>query len=955
MMYLDLVLNLALLVALSVISGFIEKRRSRKTRYGALLQGFLFGSVAVIGMLRPLNLGPGLFFDGRSVMVSLCALFFGPWAAAIAVAMAIACRIGIGGVGTLTGVMVTLSTAGVGWLARRTLHPDLMPPDAKNLYFFGLAVHLVMIGMMFITLPLNTAWDVVQRIGPPVLLLYPLATVLAGKILSDQISAHHHLETLRQTRQYLDITLQSIGDAIIATTTAGEIRMMNAAAETLTGWSRDQAVGRSLTAVFHIIHAETRKPIENPVEKVLTKGAIVGLGNHTALIARDGTERQIADSAAPIMDESGRVIGVVLVFRDVTQRYRMQQALIQSEENYRKLFDDHAAVKLIIDPESGQIIHANHAAASYYGWSREALMRMKIQDINTASPQDVAIEMKKAESLNRIHFEFRHRLVDGSIRDVEVFSSRVLMREGEYLHSIIHDITDRKRAEARQQAGEKRMTAILQAVADPIVVYDINGCPLFINPAFTSLFGWTMEELQGKPIPFVPEDQKAATAEKIREMIASRSTVRMETRRLTKGGETIDMLVSASPIYNADGKSDGFVASLTDVTQIREMEKQIQQAQKMEAIGSLAGGIAHDFNNLLFPISGLTQMLMWDTPKDSSTYKDLNKIFDAVGRASELVKQILAFSRRAETNKSPVILQPIVKEVFHLTRSTIPANIDMVLQLEPQSIRVLADSTQMHQILMNLITNAYHAVERSGGSIHIELMEVLLEKNCPIRGTSLPAGKYALIRVSDTGQGIDPAILDRIFDPYFTTKPQGKGTGLGLSVVHGIVKASGGDIRVESRLDDGTVFYVYLPLLREGRMIRKKPDTAPLPAGSERILLIDDEVQIVDMATKLLQRQGYRVTGMTDSMAALADFIVDPSRYDLIVTDMAMPKLTGEALSKKILGIRPDIPIILCTGYSETIDEKAAKAIGIQGFFNKQGVTQALSGLIRNLLDRTQG
>ena len=270
-MYIDLVLNLSLLVALSVISGFIEKRRSRKTRRGALMQGLLFGSVAVIGMLRPLNLGPGLFFDGRSVMVSLCALFFGPWAAAIAVVMAIACRIGIGGVGTLTGVMVTLSTAGVGWLARRVMNPDIMPPDAKRLYFFGLAVHLVMIGMMFFTLPLHTAWDVVQRVGPPVLLLYPLAAVLAGKILSDQISTLHHIETLRQTRQYLDITLQSIGDAIIATNTSGEIQMMNAAAETLTGWPRDQAIGQSLTAVFHIIHAETRKTVENPVEKVFRR------------------------------------------------------------------------------------------------------------------------------------------------------------------------------------------------------------------------------------------------------------------------------------------------------------------------------------------------------------------------------------------------------------------------------------------------------------------------------------------------------------------------------------------------------------------------------------------------------------------------------------------------------------------------------------------------------------
>ncbi|MDR3570146.1 MAG: PAS domain S-box protein [Syntrophobacteraceae bacterium] len=315
MVYTDLLLNLSFLVALSVISNFIEERRPRDTRVGVLLQGAVFGGAAVVGMLRPLILGPGLIFDGRSVMVSLCALYYGPLATAIATLMASACRVAIGGTGTVTGLLVIVSSAGIGLMARLRLKPEKEPPSASRLYLFGLAVHLTMVALM-LTLPAEIVFTVLRRIGLPLLLIYPLATVLAGKILSDRLSTLSHLAHLKQSRKDLAITLQSIGDAVISTDGEARIVLMNPVAEQLTGWKIEEARGRPLEEVFRIVNENTRATVESPVERVIEEGVVVGLANHTMLIARNGTERPIADSGAPIRGDDGKITGVVLVFRD---------------------------------------------------------------------------------------------------------------------------------------------------------------------------------------------------------------------------------------------------------------------------------------------------------------------------------------------------------------------------------------------------------------------------------------------------------------------------------------------------------------------------------------------------------------------------------------------------------------------------------------------------------------
>ncbi|MFO7886133.1 MAG: response regulator [Desulfobacteraceae bacterium] len=371
----------------------------------------------------------------------------------------------------------------------------------------------------------------------------------------------------------------------------------------------------------------------------------------------------------------------------------------------------------------------------------------------------------------------------------------------------------------------------------------------------------------------------------------------------------------------------------------------------MESIGSLAGGIAHDFNNILFPIVGLSEMMMEDFPEDSSEYQNLKEILTAGKRGSDLVNQILTFSRQSEDTRMPIQFQSVLKEVLKLCRSTIPTDITVHQNIQGDCGFIMANPTQLHQIAMNLITNAYHAVESTGGNITVKLQEVVFSHGDAPDGR-LSSGRYAVLSVCDTGTGIDPAVMNKIFDPYFTTKEKGRGTGLGLATVYGIVKAHGGDIRVHSELKKGSSFHIYLPVLE-----KPSADGAPekqqqsLPTGAEHILLVDDEKPVLQLEKQILERLGYSITSFSSSVDALAAFRTDPSCFDLIISDMNMPNLNGMQLAEKLIEIRSDIPVIICTGFSERINREISDAIGIKGFLMKPVAKHEMAEMVRKVLD----
>ncbi|MBU8910627.1 MAG: response regulator [Desulfobacterales bacterium] len=389
----------------------------------------------------------------------------------------------------------------------------------------------------------------------------------------------------------------------------------------------------------------------------------------------------------------------------------------------------------------------------------------------------------------------------------------------------------------------------------------------------------------------------------------------------------------------------------TDITQLKEMESRLQQAQKMESIGTLAGGIAHDFNNILFPILGHADMLLADIPEDSPFRDSLDKIFTSALRAKELVRQILTFARQESGELMLMKMQPIIKEALRLIRSTISTTIDITQDIKSDCGIIKADPTQIHQIVMNLATNAYHAMEETGGELRVGLKEVELGEHDVI-SPDLEPGAYACLSVSDTGTGMSKDVIQKVFDPFFTTKEVGKGTGMGLSVVHGIVKGMGGSIHVYSEPEKGTEFKVYFPIEKSSFEKQSIQPEEPVLGGTERILLIDDEEAIITMEKQVLKRLGYQVTSRTSSIEALKAFQANPDRFDLVITDMAMPNMAGDKLSVELIKIRSDIPILLCTGFSENISEEKAASLGIMGFLFKPIVMKDLAQKIRGVLDK---
>jgi len=406
--------------------------------------------------------------------------------------------------------------------------------------------------------------------------------------------------------------------------------------------------------------------------------------------------------------------------------------------------------------------------------------------------------------------------------------------------------------------------------------------------------------------------------------------------------------ISGTIYKDQNGNPIGSIINLRDISDQKKMESQLQQAQKMEAIGTLAGGIAHDFNNILSAILGYSELVLADLSSEASIRNKIEAIYSSGQRARDLVSQILAFSRKDEQVRSPVEVHLILKDALKLLRPAIPTTIEIQTQISSKC-RILGDPSRIHQIIMNLCTNAYQAMLETGGILKISLSDEKLEgKTAGL--VQVPAGSYGKIVISDTGVGIPSQNIERIFDPYFTTKEKEKGTGLGLAAVHGIVKSHGGAILVESKIGKGTTFEVYLPLTLD-RSDTQEQAESQITGGNERILLVDDEHDILEIENEMLKKLGYIVTTKDNARDALKLFTDQPEQFDLVITDMTMPNMTGDRLVDKLSKIRSDIPFILCTGFSELMSKEKAASMGIKGFLMKPVTMRDLSKMIRKVLD----
>jgi len=516
-----------------------------------------------------------------------------------------------------------------------------------------------------------------------------------------------------------------------------------------------------------------------------------------------------------------------------------------------------------------------------------------------------------------------------------------------------------QRVQAALRDAVNRFKVLFDHTPAACCIFRIDGTLADCNPAAEKFTGYRTSECIGKNLAefgLLKGHDLFKAARNLRRNQTGEPTGPDVFTLHHKEGEPVYAEISSYPI---NIRGDIFILSIAnDITDQRKSEKekqkleaQLRQAHKMEAIGILAGGIAHDFNNILSAIIGYADLIEMNArQEDSNIRSSLAELLKACFRAKNLVRQILTFSRQTEQRKVPLDIAPIVKEALRLLRSSLPATIEIRQDIAADLGIVLADPTQIHQILVNLCANAGHAMRRQGGILIVRLANFEIDSDIAVALPDISPGPYLELTVKDTGHGVSDLIMERIFDPYFTTKDKGEGTGLGLAVVHGIVKSHGGDITVKSETGKGTTFKVYLPAIENGIEPASENQT-PIPGGNERILFVDDEEVLVDVGRLLLERFGYEVTTAKSSAEALEAFRAAPNKFDLVITDMTMPMTTGDKLARKLIEIRSDIPIILCTGFSELISKEIAADIGIRDFLMKPLTAKILAHTVRKVID----
>lgn len=1069
-------------------------------------------------------------------------------------------------------------------------------------------------------------------------------------------------EKLRLSENNLSITLDSIGDAVITTDNNSIITRMNPTAEQLTGWSAAEAVGKPLPEIMRIVNAATRAALESRASMVLADGDLVGLANDTLLLSRDGNEFQIADSGAPIRDDRGKIVGVVLVFRDVTESYQQERKIRESEKllkhitanvpgvvyqfcstlehEYSMRFISEKVTEIFgIDPSpdnfceaftqcipesdreayiasiqaavdyvtpwyyEGRFIHPtgrkmwfsgnsvphkegnnvvfdgvllditeriettaslrlnemrleamielnqmtdvdirqltdfalekaikltsseigylaftaeDEKILEMYSWSKEARRQCAIENqqnifaVESLGLWGEAIRQRRPIITNDYQApgKYKKDLPEGHVpifrhMNIPVFDGERIVavagvgnKKAPYVESDVNQLTllmqgmwqllQRKQADEALRQSEDRFRRLFQQAPTPLMIVDADNRVQYLNDRFTGLYGYARDDIptldafwpeaypdavhRDRVLDFWGESRRLAqtsgttieplvsdircksgrvrTAEisaislgdllltswvdlteqkrvqdeinqrkqflelvlnhlpdaivtldpehlvvdwnpgaqkmfgytpeeaigrsldqlvaldaafkeagrKSAQLLSGKAVEPFETVRYHKDGTALNVIAAGSPIMRDDVLT-GIVAVYTDISKQRKMEDErkeyetrIQQMQKMEAIGTLAGGIAHDFNNILSGVIGYAELSLAEIPQGTPLHRNLRQILAGGRRAGDLVRQILTFSRQNERELKPLQIGPMLKEALKLLRSSLPVTIQIAKYISPEVDNVMADPTQIHQIIMNLCTNAAQAMDADGGRLRVELAQEVLEERDVVTQPGIKPGPFARISVEDTGKGIATEHIGKIFNPYFTTKKTGEGTGLGLAVVHGIVQSYRGFINVDSTPGQGTRFDVFIPTI-ETEQFLEVAEEMDLPTGHEHILVVDDEEVLVDVISGILAFMGYQVTTSNSSNEALVKFAAAPADFDLVLTDMTMPDLTGIQLSNRLREIRPDIPIVLCTGYSHQLINRRPEELGLKAIVMKPIQTNELARTIRMVLD----
>jgi PAS domain S-box-containing protein len=748
-------------------------------------------------------------------------------------------------------------------------------------------------------------------------------------------------QVLRESEEKYRTLFEDSRDVIFVSSRQGRILDINAAGLDLFGYTREEMMGMDARLLYAT--PDGRAAFQERIER---EGSVKDY--ELKFVKRDGSKIDCLLTATLQVDQDGGVQGYRGIVRDVSEHRKM-------EERYRS-FVENAIEGIFQTTPDGKFLMANPALARVLGYDSPRELMSAVSDLEKQLYVDPERrrEFKRTIDLKgEVHnFEAGMYRKDGSSCWITINARAVRDRDGSllYYEGTDEDITERKQAEE----DHARLVAAIEQAGEGVIILDAALSVVFINPAFELMSGCSRQELLGRPVAaFRNNEGHRLFHQGLRTCLGTGEVWMGQYEAPRKDGASCEVRASISPVRNHSGDIISYVILERDVTHEAKTEKQLRQAQKLEAIGTLAGGIAHDFNNILSAMLGFTELAMMRLRGEPGVQDFLDGVLRAGQRAKELVKQILAFSRQTEQERHPVQVGPIIKEAVMMLRASLPSTIEMSTSIESHGM-VMADPTQMHQVLMNLCTNAAHAMRETGGKLEVKLEDVDLEGYLLTRCNDMQPGSYLKLTVSDTGHGMTSQVRDRIFDPYYTTKGPGEGTGLGLAVAHGIVKSHGGAITVYSEPGQGSVFQVLLPKFEskaEEKALRSLKGPIPFASGNECILFVDDEETLCKTGEKILQHLGYQVAVKNSPVDALEAFRAQPGRFDLVITDMTMPKMTGVDLAREILRIRRNMPIILCTGFSEKDLNARERAIGIRELVMKPADIRSLAEAIRRALD----
>jgi PAS domain S-box-containing protein len=764
--------------------------------------------------------------------------------------------------------------------------------------------------------------------------------------ISYGIAAQNAQARLSLSEEKYRLHFKHVTDVIYSIDPEFKVLTVSPSVESLLGYTPEELIGRPFHEL-NVLAPEYFEKAFSDIMKVLSGETISS--TLYEFISKDQSRKFGEVSGAPMILDN-KVAAVVSVARDVTERKRAEKIIKQES-----LFSD-----LLINSLPG-IFYLFDEKGKFLRWNKnfEDISEYSPLEIARMTPMDFFAGDGKEHIVDRIQKVFINGRGDAEADFVSKSGKRtpfyftgllIHIDNKPHLSGMGIDISERKISEEALNRSREQYREVVENANDAIIILQ-DGLIVFHNQRAETLTGYTGEELARTPfIEFVnPDDRKTLLERYAQKLNGEKFGAAYAFGIMHKQGHELWVEVNTAVV--SWKKKPAIQCFIRDVTLQKKLESQLRQAHKLESIGTLAGGIAHDFNNIIGIILGNTELAMYDVPDWSPARKNLETVCNACFRARDVVRQILSFSRQTEQEKRPVLLSTIIKESLKLLRSSIPASIDIQVNFPDLPHTILADPVQIHQVIINLCTNAVHAMKEKGGVIEVNLTEIALDKISAQQHSGLSPGQYLELSVRDSGQGIDPKILSRIFDPYFTTKKIGEGSGMGLAVVHGIVKNHGGVISVSSQPEKGSAFKILFPKV-EADHASEKETPEEVPRGKEKILYVDDETALAEIGKQMLEYLGYRVESKTNPLDALELFKVDPYLFDLVVTDMAMPLMTGKALAKELMNIRPDIPIILTSGYSDQIDEGKAAELGIQAYVMKPLNTTHLAKTIRDALDK---